>query len=53
MKNHFISMEVFLYLLKFFKRKKFLNRKSTFFRMNKSHSIDVNDIFDKRFQTFI
>ena len=54
-KSFYINGSIFIGSIKnFLKEKKFLNRKSTFFRMNKSHSIDVNDIFDKRLiQTFI
>ena len=54
-KSFYINGSIFIALLRIFlKEKKFLNRNSTFFRMNKSHSIDVNDIFDKRLiQTFL
>ncbi len=46
-KSFYINGSIFIgSIKKFLKEKKFLNKDSVFFKMEKKHSIDVNDSFD-------
>ena len=48
-KSYFINGSIFIgSIKKFLKGKKFLDRSSVFFKMEKKHSIDINDKIDKK-----
>jgi CMP-N,N'-diacetyllegionaminic acid synthase len=48
-KFYFINGSIFIGSIeKFLKTKKFLDKKTIFFKMTKKHSIDLNDYFDKQ-----
>ena len=48
-KSYFINGSIFIgSIKKFLKKKKFLDKNSVFFKMEKKHSIDINDNFDKQ-----
>lgn len=48
-KSFFVNGSIFIgSIKKFLKKKKFLDKNSVFFKMEKKHSIDINDNFDKQ-----